>query len=525
MMAVEPIVDDPSSRREIPAPELARRHRAFVEATGLAMLELDPDGRMLSLNPAAQTMFGYASRESLGGHWMQVLLPPEDRPTAQSLMNHLKETGLPQRADLHLLHKDGRVLETEWHLVPLHDEDGRLLGHTAVVQDQTERKRTETSLRQAQKLESLGILAGGIAHDFNNLLTAILGHVDLALGKAGEGGDIARHLKQVESTARRAAELSRQMLAYSGRGPFVVRPLDLSASVLEMTNLLQASLPKKVKLDMDLAGGLPAVHGDPVQMQQVLLNLVINAGEAIGDQMGHVVIRTRGELWTKESLSATFPGQVLEPGNFVRLEVKDDGMGMDAETIGRIFDPFFTTKFTGRGLGLSAMLGIVRGHHAGIRVDSVKGQGTTFVLLFPAGDGKAAAPEEEIRSTVQRLRGEVLVVDDEEVVRDLAVLALEAMGLRVHVAHDGAEGVERARLLKDQLRMVLLDLTMPRMGGDEVLRHLREMAPGLPVILTSGYGERETLRGLSDLRPEAFLQKPFRVAELQRMVRKTLGEP
>jgi PAS domain S-box-containing protein len=504
---------------------VARRHRAFVEATELAMLELDPQGNLLAWNRAAIAMFGHEGADHLGSSWTRLLPEGPERRSGESLMARLRDTGRSLRVELRILPQVGRSLDTEWNFVPLHDEDGRLLGHIVLVEDQTERKRTEASLRQAQKLESLGILAGGIAHDFNNLLTAIMGHADLALGKAGEGGDIARHLRQIESTARRAAELSRQMLAYSGRGPFIVRPLDLSAAVLEMMDLLQASVPKKVKLDMDLAGGLPPVNADPVQMQQALLNLVINAGEAIGDGPGHVIIRTKAETWEAEALAESFPGQVLGPGTYVRLEVEDDGEGMDAETIGRIFDPFFTTKFTGRGLGLSAMLGIARGHRAGIRVESVKGEGTTFMLLFPAGTGPAELSVEAGEpSSSRRLRGEALVVDDEEVVRDLAVLAMEAMGLRVHVAQDGLEAVERARELGHRLHLVLLDLTMPRMGGDEALRHLRDLAPALPVVLMSGYGERETLRGLSDLRPDAFLQKPFRVPELQRLVRSVVGE-
>lgn len=500
-----------------------RRHRAFLESTPLAVVDWDPEGIILGWNPAAEHMFGYAPGEILGRTALELLLPPEGRAWGVKRLEDMRENPQPLHLSAQNLHKDGRILACDWHLAPLHDEDGRLLGFTAMVLDQTERRQSEEALRLAQKLESLGVLAGGIAHDFNNLLTAILGHVDLALGKTDSAHPATTHLNQIDATARRAAELSRQMLAYSGRGPFHVSTIDLNRQVREMAGLLSVSVAKKVALKVDLQDPLPSVKADAAQFQQVILNLVTNASEAIGDRGGHVWVRTRAVVLDAEALASEFPGQVLEPGAFVRLEVADDGCGMDAETIGRIFDPFFTTKFTGRGLGLSAMLGIVRGHRAGIHVDSRPGQGTTFVLIFPAEE---KAPSEDVPTTppaAHSLSGRVLVVDDEEIVRDLAAMALESLGLEVLLARDGLEAVASVELHGHHLDLLLMDLTMPRMDGGEAFRIIRALHPRLPVILTSGYTEAESLRGMDGLQPEAFLQKPFRVPDLQAEVARMLA--
>jgi CheY-like chemotaxis protein len=254
------------------------------------------------------------------------------------------------------------------------------------------------------------------------------------------------------------------------------------------------------------------------------MNLVINASEAIGDRPGTVTLRTRSKYYSQSELSSGFPGQVLEPGPYVRMDVEDDGCGMDAETIGRIFDPFFTTKFTGRGLGLSAMLGIVRGHRAGIHVESAAGVGTTFTLLFPASEATVTfqVPESEPAAAMS---GTVLVVDDEGIIRDLARSGLEASGFHVLEARDGLEAVELFQSGRVVVDLVLLDMTMPRMGGAEAFRLIRAMHPGMRVLLTSGYTQKESMESLADLPPDGFLQKPFRVRELVSMVRNVLQNP
>jgi PAS domain S-box-containing protein len=489
------------------------RNRSHLEYTPLAVIETDPDFRIQEWNPAAERIFGYTRAEILGRD-PRILVPDEGQAELSRRRKSLLDgRGEGIRISLNVLCRTGQRRLCDWYITALQDEDGRFAGATFLADDVTDRQRAEDALRQSQKLESLGVLAGGIAHDFNNLLTAILGTTEAALTRIPEDPWLREALQRIEATTQRGADLARQLLAYAGKGHFAVKPQNLNRIIQEMGDLLTVSISKKVALQYDLQPGLPPVEADSAQFQQVVMNLVINASEAIGDQPGTVTLRTRAVECSQAELSATFPGQVLEPGLFVRMEVEDDGCGMNAETIGRIFDPFFSTKFTGRGLGLSAMLGIVRGHHAGIHVESVPDVGTTFILLFPASEHtvltETARPVQPAPAT-----GLVLVADDEAIIRELAREALEGAGLQVLEARDGQEAVGLFQQHRARVDLVLLDMTMPRMGGAEAFRIIREMAPGVRVLLTSGYTQQESLDSLADLPPDGFLQKPFRVRDL-----------
>lgn len=388
-----------------------------------------------------------------------------------------------------------------------------------------ERCRLEAQLRQAQKLESLGVLSGGIAHDFNNILSAILGHADLAREELPDGSPVRENLEEIARAARRAADLCRQLLAYSGRGRLEIRPLDLGRLVDEMEHMLRVSVSKKAALQLRRGENLPAVEADAAQIRQVVMNLVINGSEAIGDDSGLVTVTTSlvaggGAL----PAGGWLPGPVGEtPG--VLLEVADTGPGMDRHTLGRIFDPFFTTKFTGRGLGLSTVLGIVRGHGGAIRTDSEPGKGTVFQVFFPAS---SRLPETEQPEPVSRFpvsgRGTVLLVDDEQPVRDMARRMLERLGLTVLTARDGREALEIFRLHASEIDGVLLDLTMPEMDGSEVFRELRKLRPGVKIILTSGYGEDEFSRRFSGSESVGFLEKPYTFRALSEKLLGMLGE-
>ncbi len=496
------------------------RTKSHLAYTPLAVIEVDAAYHITEWNAAAERIFGYAREEALGRD--PRFLVPED---GQWMVEPRRANLLESDNGLHLPSenrtKTGLRIQCDWYNAALRDEHGCFIGAICLADDITERRHIEAALRQTQKLESLGVLAGGIAHDFNNLLTAILGNTEVALDRASSDPALRTAIQRIEATTQRGSDLARQLLAYAGKAHFEVKPLDLNAIIIDMGDLLSVSISKKVGIRMDLQSGLPAVNADSAQFQQVVMNLVINASEAIGDRTGVITLRTRSLNYAQAELSATFPGQVLEPGSYVRLEVEDDGCGMDAETIGRIFDPFFTTKFTGRGLGLSAMLGIVRGHRAGIRVESTPGEGTTFILLFPASQFVAVptAPEAEPR---QALSGTILVVDDEGIIRDLARNALEQSGFRVLEARDGLEAVERFTELGQQVDLILLDMTMPRMGGAETFRRIRELSPKVKVLLTSGYTQKESLESLADLPPDGFLQKPFRVRELVGRIRDLL---
>jgi len=389
--------------------------------------------------------------------------------------------------------------------------------------DVTERKTADEALRRAAKEESLSVLAGGVAHDFNNLLAAILGHASLALKQLPEGSSTRRHVEKAASAVERAADLTRQMLAYSGRGHFVVRPTDVNALVRENLPLLEVAVPKSVRLETRLDPGLPPVDADVGQIQQVLMNLVINGAEAIGERGGAVTVATGTKAVSASDESAwRASGQPLAPGHYVLLEVRDDGPGMDADTVDRIFEPFFTTKFTGRGLGLAAVLGVVRGHRGALSVESAPGRGTVFRILFApssqAADLEAAAEVKPARRDLT-----LLLIDDEEVVRDMVGEVLEQEGVSVLRAEDGARGVALFREQRERIDLVLLDLSMPGLSGEETFGRLREIDPSVPVILSSGYDHDEARGRFGDGTPAGFIQKPYRPEQLMAEISRCLG--
>ena len=388
--------------------------------------------------------------------------------------------------------------------------------------DISERKAAEEALRRAAKEESLSVLAGGVAHDFNNLLAAILGHASLALKQLPEASPARRHVEKAASAVERAADLTRQMLAYSGRGHFVVRPADVNALVRENLPLLEVTLPKSVRLEAQLFPGLPPVDADVGQIQQVLMNLVINGAEAIGERGGTVTVATgtRAVAASDEALWRA-SGQPLAPGRYVLLEVRDDGPGMDTETVDRIFEPFFTTKFTGRGLGLAAVLGVVRGHRGALSVESAPGRGTVFRILFAPS---AQASEIEAPGEARPRRDlTLLLIDDEEVVRDMVGEVLEQEGVEVLRAEDGARGVALFREQRKRIGLVLLDLSMPGLSGEETFRRLREIDPSVPVILSSGYDHDEARGRFGEGTPAGFIQKPYRPEQLMAEIGRCLG--
>jgi two-component system, cell cycle sensor histidine kinase and response regulator CckA len=500
--------------------EALQRNRSHLTYSPLAVIETDSAFKVSEWNPAAEKIFGYTKQEALGQD-PRILIPLEEQAEIAARRKELLASDSGIRLTTENVTRTGQRIQCDWYNTALWDEGGQFIGAIYLADDITDRHHAESAMRQAQKLESLGVLAGGIAHDFNNLLTAILGNTEVALNSSSDGAALHDALQRIEATAERGSDLARQLLAYAGKAHFAVRPIDLNGIIQEMRDLLALSVSKKVSIRMDLQPGLFPVDADSAQFQQVVMNLVINASEAIGDVPGMVTLRTRSAVYDQVQLSTTCPGQVLEPGPYVRMEVEDDGCGMDAETIGRIFDPFFTTKFTGRGLGLSAMLGIVRGHRAGIRVESINGVGTIFILLFPASESTVSIKAPELESALP-MSGTILVVDDEGIIRDLARNALEDIGFRVIEARDGLEAVDCFEKNLGSVDLVFLDMTMPRMGGAEAFRRIRALAPGIRVLLTSGYTQKESLESLVDLPPDGFLQKPFRVRELISKVRDIL---
>lgn len=389
-----------------------------------------------------------------------------------------------------------------------------------------ERQSFERKMVESQKLESLGVLAGGIAHDFNNLLTGILGNASLLRMDLPFGSPLIESVDQVEKTALRAAELCKQMLAYSGKGRFQLQRLDLARLVEDTTHLLQISISKKVVLKFNFAPGLPPVEADPTQLRQIVMNLVINASEAIGDRSGIVALTTGLTRVDRQYLTTTYLAPELPEGDYVFLEVSDNGCGMTPEIKARIFDPFYTTKFTGRGLGLAAVLGIVHGHHGALKVYSEPGKGSSFKIILPVAIGAPTYTGETTgQLTRWRTSGRILVVDDEETVRTVSARLLESLGFQVTLAEDGRAGVAAFEREPDAFRLVLMDLTMPHHDGVEAFSLMRRVRPTVNVILMSGFNEQDAIANFTGKGLAGFLQKPFDRATLVERVRAVLDQP
>jgi PAS domain S-box-containing protein len=466
-----------------------------------------------------------------GGHLSGVMSGGADDPAdaaTQAAVRELDEavlaTGKPvEAADLPHTLRGGPTRIMRSLRVPLTGPDGRVTGLVGVSEDITERKRAEQALLQTQKLESLGILAGGIAHDFNNLLTGILGNVELALLDLEPSSHARTPLTNVKNASLMAAGLTRQMLAYSGGGRFELRPIALNSLVEDMAQLLRVTVPRNVSVIYRFEPDLPQVEADASQLQQVIMNLITNAAEAMGDRPGEVVLTTGTTPVTRAELATYHLAGDVKEGRYVFLEAADTGCGMPPETLQRIFDPFFTTKFTGRGLGLAAVLGIVRSHKGAIRVTSQVDKGTVFRILLPAG-GRAAAAAPPA-ATVWSGSGTVLVVDDEPPVRQVAAAMLRELGMTVLEAGSGEAAVRQLRDHGAEVGWVLLDASMPGLSGAETLRALRQIVPRLVVVMMSGYGERELQERFRGQDVRGFLQKPFTFEDLSGKLNELLGHP
>ncbi len=401
------------------------------------------------------------------------------------------------------------------------------------IQVEKERIALERQVQHAQKLESLGVLAGGIAHDFNNLLMIILGNTDLALDEISSMSPVHVRLQEIERTAKRAAELSKQMLAYSGKGNFVIESVDLNELVNEMTHMLQVSISKKAVLKFDFADYLPSIDADATQIRQIVMNLITNASDAIGDKSGVIAISTGAMNCNREYLDTTtiasLPGisKPLSEGVYVYIEVADTGCGMDIECQKKLFDPFFTTKFTGRGLGMAAVQGIVRSHKGTIKVYSEVGKGSTFKVLLPISQRSDLFPEssgDAEKDHRWRGSGTVLIADDEEAICAVGKLMLEKMGFQVLTAADGREALSQFRTYEDQIRCVLLDLTMPHLNGEEAFREMRLIRPDIKVIITSGYNESDATQRFIGKGLAGFIQKPYSYTSLAAKMKEILSD-
>ncbi len=491
---------------------------AFLDHIPAVVFVQDLQGRTLYSNQAFKDL---PEREAIGRNARELLFsgqdgPPGNRPALRGRIVVLDEA-IPERGGR------ARVFETRMFIV---DRAGKepLLGCVSVDstgrrQAEEERLVFERRMQQAQKLESLGVLAGGIAHDFNNLLMVILGNADLALSKSAAESPVIGFIRNIDAAAQRAADLANQMLAYSGKGRFLIEPINLSRLVEEMGHLLASVISKRATMRYRLAGELPPVQADATQLRQVVMNLITNASDAIGNREGAIEIATGVvEIGPRGSVAGS-SGPALPLGTYVFLEVSDTGEGMDQATQNLIFDPFYSTKQTGRGLGLASVLGIVRGHNGEIRVTSKPGQGTTFMMLLPVAPDNppartvaAGRPTPAVSPAV--VRRTILLVDDEDQVLQTTRTMLEESGFTVLTAIDGVEGVAVFRSQAAHLSAVVLDMNMPRMDGAEAFRQMRRIAPGVPVILTSGFDEQDAVSEFTAAGLAGFIQKPYRMRAL-----------
>ena len=508
-LAISYVFDLTEQQRTVAAlRESEERARRFAEASfeGIVLHEA---GRIVDLNEAALGIIR-ARREELIG---RPILDFAD-PSSHGLIRENIERQYREPYEVVGRRADGTTFAAELLGKPVMLQ-GRMVRVTA-LRDLTERKRTEEALknaeialRDAQKLESLGLLAGGIAHDFNNLLGIVLGFAALAARELPETARARSYLVEIERAAHRGAELARQMLVYSGRSPKTVAPTDLDAIVRDIARLVVASSSKKVSFELVLGSAADGrILGDRAQVQQVVMNLLTNAVEAIGGGRGRVRVTTSATILTANEKPPAGGGERLPAGRYRVLEVTDDGCGMDEATVARIFDPFFSTKATGRGLGLSSMLGILRGHRAGLEIESALDEGSTFRVYLPVDVGppsREAAPLAEVPSGA-RTRGAVLVVDDEIALLKATSAILRERGHRVLEAHDGVEALRLFREHRGEIAVVLLDLLMPELDGRETLGALRKLDPLLRIVLTSGFDAHEVLDGV---RGVTFLAKPF----------------
>jgi PAS domain S-box-containing protein len=499
------------------------RYRVLTEAADEIIAECDSDGNILYTSHAVTRVLG-ETPAAFTGRYSTDLVHEEDRARVTTMFSEaLGQEKHSFSGGYRVKHADGswRWLETE--AIPYRRADGEarvlLLGR-----DVTERHNLEERIQQAQRLKGLGVLAGGIAHDFNNLLTPILGDASLALSDLPDDSPARVALQRIQRAARRAATLTHQMLAYAGKGPLQIEPLDLSTLVAEMMQLLETSVARKAKLRSQLATGLPAIEGDAAQLCQVVMNIIANAAEAVEGHGSQIEIRT-GSLPEVPELGDHWQGDALPPGPVVFFEVQDDGCGMDEETRTRIFDPFFTTKFTGRGLGLAAALGIVRGHGGALEIDSTPGVGTRFRILLPASEKPMPVHTEgDALRSAWRGTGTALVIDDDAGVRELVRETLTRAGFLVICEASGEAGIATFETTTDPIALVVLDRTMPVQGGGAVFDALREIDPGARVLLISGYSEQGIVSMIADNGPVDFLQKPFLPESLLEKARGLLGD-
>lgn len=494
----------------------------ILSATPDSFLVLDLDGRFLFVSATIQEYLKKTADHFVGKSWQELGIPPELGHLGDEDRAKVLRTRSPVTRELKYP-MPGGDREVELITNPVMDEDEQVVMFVITVRDVTERRRAVRAMHRAQKMESLGILAGGIAHDFNNLLVAMLGQASLAQTHLSHNHPAYTHVGKAVQAAEQASNLTQQLLAYSGGGQFTIKPLNLNTLIKENLDLLKVALSKQIILELTLADELPLIEADAAQLQQVLMNLFINAAESIGNTVGTLQVQTAVRHITEQDERfwryTNFP---LSSAAYVYFSVQDSGSGMEDRTISKIFDPFFTTKFTGRGLGLAAVLGIVRSHKGGLNVASTVGQGTTFELLFPVSEETTLFTQPKSTDKDTAVNGTILVIDDEESVREAVSDILQMEGYTVFTAANGDEGISIYRTEGKAIDLILLDLSMPGKSGRKTFAELQQLDSSVRIVLSSGYSEASATQGFTSPPLIGFLQKPYRLDTLVQKTKKYL---
>jgi PAS domain S-box-containing protein len=498
--------------------------RAIESSMRAGVMAVDTKGKQIYVNPAFAEMLGWSVEELLNREPPFVYWPESE---IESIRDAFQKTinGVAPKDGFELVFRrhNGDRLNVLVTISPLLDGAGRAMGWLAVVYDNTERKKTEDALRRSQRMESIATLAGGVAHDFNNLLVAMLGQISLALSRLEPDHGIRINLERAMKAGERAADLTRQLLAYSGGGKLESKALDLNQLITDSRQLFYDTIAHSAHIFTDLADSLPLIKADPSQMQQILMNLVTNAAESIGETNGRIIITTGLQVITEaDTRFWIHTGEPLPPGLYVALELHDNGCGMDASTLEKIFDPFFSTKFTGRGLGMPAVLGIVRAHHGGLAIDSAIGQGTNVRVVIPALSAATTHLQNTSVAAIAPHRA-ILLIDDDESVREAVADVFDNENWPIVTVSDGASGVNVYRERQKDIELVILDYAMPGMNGRETLQRLRQINPDVRVVLTSGYTEEDIVDMFAGIPYIGFMQKPYPANKLVEQIRKFLS--